>query len=548
MDELFGVLRVHLSAHHRDQYWYGALWELLKAAHKEDEERYFEQWVPYLSALDIWSEAPLASCSDAVSYQSMCKIAPFGRFHFSLEDSVYPEDLYDDDDDDDYDDDDDEDDDDDDDKYIDSVTFNVNFRDLAQVLVMDWEVDGDEPLYFDDCGRRYWPEALMSMALMARLYSLKQLNITPQASLNGVLQRMTPDGFPALECLTIETSHTVDDLQLSLLSQLKSLQVLATSKLSTQALERWLASSSLSGLEVLVLRSDALTDEGVELLLSDASKLPELKRLELVGALTERSVGLLAQSPALAHLECFASPTERADVLFASEHLEDVTQLYVTSFVEWAPEDFPLMAEEFIPVLEGQRAFHAVVGRDEDDWVEVLIGDAPKFKLKSLSLEGIVLSPELLDKLLSHERFSGLEMLSFAIVNDPALHSAYVERLARHSTPWVALGLSLSTPLSAEASTLLATHPSFSRLEGLRVCFASMETLTRWSGVRRLCLSGPDGACGVEVAEQLAAEFGALEWLVIWGDGASLLSRSPRLADALRWSGRGYQCKYPWCE
>ena len=76
----FGELRSLLSTREDSDVWRGKLWRLIEAAEKQDQARYREEWLPYLSRELGDTPIELGTLTSLRQLEDAHRIAPFGRF------------------------------------------------------------------------------------------------------------------------------------------------------------------------------------------------------------------------------------------------------------------------------------------------------------------------------------------------------------------------------------------------------------------------------------------------------------------------------------
>ncbi len=79
----FGELRALLQDPKRSPNWRRALWAVISWAYVEDADAYREQWMPYLSAHEVWGD-PLRTVRDIKALRRGVAIAPFATFSVDL--------------------------------------------------------------------------------------------------------------------------------------------------------------------------------------------------------------------------------------------------------------------------------------------------------------------------------------------------------------------------------------------------------------------------------------------------------------------------------
>lgn len=550
MEELFGVLRSHLSAQHRDVYWRAALWALLEQAYARDAARYQEQWVPYLSAQTLWQEAPLARFHDVKKYRAACKVAPFATFFLGF--SEYRDrgdlrDAY--------------------DEYGEGVMpyhIPTAFVGLEQVRELWFNVSGEERLEFEHWGSCMWPEYLMGRAAHdARLKQLKVLSIGEECGLEGwrknVLECINVSNFPQVEAFELFNYGSVavlDSLSTDFVERLKALHIDGCSGLVEAEVARLCERAALSRLEELTLCGAGVTPADLSAL-CQATSLKTLRKLslrdnELGGA---EELVLLAQASFIERLEDLDLTGMALDEGFTAflgvEAMSELKRLRVTSRTQWEqrqdddPRERALFASE--------PSWRALTLRVDESgaarWSSWLGDEAVSFQLKALSLDDSDVSLEALDVLLSAPCCAELEHLELWLPEDQSMHEALVRRLAQHPHPFKSLGLGCLKPLSFEAMQVLIEAEAFAQLEALSVKLErehSLDFLRSFRQLKRLELGYSD--IDVEVAQCLVDECHQLEWFAasLEGEVRTILGGVSRLQDALRAAVSGRSCHYPW--
>lgn len=548
MEALFGVLRSHLSAQHRDVYWRAALWALLQEAYAQDAARYQEQWVPYLSAQTSWQEAPLARFFDVKKYRAACKVAPFATFFLGFSEYKDLDDLR--------------------EVYREygegMMPYHIptEFVALEQVHELWFNVGSDERLEFEHWGSCMWPEYLMSCAHDAKLKQLKVLSIGEECSLEGwnrnVLERIEVSSFPLVEVFELYTRDSVsvlDSLSTDFVERLKVLHIDDCGGLGEGELARLLARADLSRLEALTLRGAGVTPADLSAL-CQAPSFKALRKLSLsYNELSSDALELLTRASFIERLEDLdISGVELEEGLAAflmAEVMSPLESLRVTSLTQWdlRQEDDP---HERV-LIERDPSWRVLTLRteqsDAESWRALLCDEAVSFQLKALSLIDNDVSLEALDALLSAPCCAALEHLELWLPEDPSQHEALVRRLAQHPRHFKSLGLGSVKPLSFEAMQVLIEAEAFAQLEALSVELERehlLDFLRSFRQLRRLDLSY--SRIDSEVAQFLADECHRLEWLAANLDGvaSAIIGGVSRLQDALRAAVSGRSCHYPW--